>query len=51
VDPIASRILAVPLPEDLVAATALERGLQLMTGNLKDFPMEDLVLFPVPMMR
>lgn len=36
------------LPDTIVAATALEYGLTLMTGNRKDFPMDDLKFFNLP---
>ncbi len=36
------------LPEVIVAATALEYDLILMTDNRKDFPLPGLALFPLP---
>jgi predicted nucleic acid-binding protein len=36
------------LPDTIVAATALEHGLTLMTDNRKDFPMAELNFFPLP---
>jgi predicted nucleic acid-binding protein len=32
----------------IIAATALERGLTLMTDNRGDFPIPELELFPLP---
>jgi predicted nucleic acid-binding protein len=37
--------LTLSLPDTLIAATALEHGLTLMTANRKDFPMTDLPLY------
>jgi predicted nucleic acid-binding protein len=34
------------LPDMIVAATALEHGLTLMTSNRKDFPMPELKFYP-----
>jgi predicted nucleic acid-binding protein len=39
------------LMDTLVAATALHHGFALMTDSVKHFPMEDLTLFPVPMIQ
>lgn len=36
------------LPDMIVAATALEHSLTLLTDNVKDFPIEELKLFPLP---
>ena len=36
------------LPDMIVAATALEYDLTLMTDNRKHFPMPGLALFPLP---
>jgi len=36
------------LGDVLIAATALQNGLPLLTDNTKDFPMKDLVLYPLP---
>ena len=35
------------LADMLIAATALEHGLQLMTDNQKDFPVAELMLYPL----
>lgn len=35
-------------PDILVAATALEHGLTLMTDNRSDFPLPELNLYPLP---
>ncbi len=35
-------------PDVLVAATALEHGLTLMTDNRKDFPVPDLPMYDLP---
>jgi predicted nucleic acid-binding protein len=34
------------LPDMLIAATAIEHGLALMTDNRKDFPMPELTFYP-----
>lgn len=36
------------LPDTLIAATALEHGLTLMTDNRKDFPMPELRFYDLP---
>jgi predicted nucleic acid-binding protein len=36
------------LPDMMVAATALEHGLTLMTDNRKDFPLTELNFYPLP---
>lgn len=36
------------LADMMVAATALEHGLSLMTDNRKDFPLPELNLYPLP---
>ena len=36
------------LADMMVAATALEHGLSLMTDNRKDFPLPELTLYPLP---
>jgi tRNA(fMet)-specific endonuclease VapC len=36
------------LPDVTIAAVALAHKLTLLTGNLKDFPMPELQLFPLP---
>jgi predicted nucleic acid-binding protein len=36
------------LTDTLVAAVALHHGLQLITDNVKDFPMPDLSIYPLP---
>jgi predicted nucleic acid-binding protein len=36
------------LAEMIVAATALEHGLTLMTDNRKDFPLPELNIYPLP---
>jgi predicted nucleic acid-binding protein len=36
------------LGDVIIAATALDNGLTLITDNVKDFPMKDLVLYPLP---
>jgi len=36
------------LGDVLIAATALQNKLSLLTDNVKDFPMPDLSLFPLP---
>lgn len=40
--------LTIGLPDLLIAATALEYGLTLITENRKHFPMADLSLYPLP---
>jgi predicted nucleic acid-binding protein len=32
----------------IIAATALHNNLTLLTGNIKDFPMKELALYPLP---
>ncbi|MGA1995141.1 MAG: type II toxin-antitoxin system VapC family toxin [Bryobacteraceae bacterium] len=36
------------LPDTTIAAVALANDLTLVTGNLKDFPMQELRLYPLP---
>jgi predicted nucleic acid-binding protein len=36
------------LGDVLIAATALHNGLSLLTDNIKDFPMKELFLYPMP---
>lgn len=36
------------LPDTTIAAVALANDLTLVTGNLKDFPMPELRLYPLP---
>ena len=36
------------LPDTTIAAVALTNDLMLVTGNLKDFPMPELRLYPLP---
>jgi predicted nucleic acid-binding protein len=36
------------LGDVLIAATALHNGLSLLTDNIKDFPMKELFLYPLP---
>ena len=36
------------LPDMMIAATAMEHGLVLMTDNVRDFPHHELKLFPLP---
>jgi predicted nucleic acid-binding protein len=38
----------ISLPDMMVAATALEHGLSLMTDNRKDFPLPELNFYPLP---
>jgi predicted nucleic acid-binding protein len=44
----ARRGKTLSLADMIVAATALEYGLTLMTDNRKDFPMAELSFFPLP---
>lgn len=37
------------LPDTIIAATALEHGLTLMTDNCRDFPMPELPMFDLPL--
>jgi hypothetical protein len=39
---------ALALPDTLVAAIAIERGCMLLTDNIKDFPMPEIKLYPLP---
>jgi predicted nucleic acid-binding protein len=41
------RGVTIGLPDLLIAATALEHGLTLLTVNRKDFPMPELALYPL----
>lgn len=36
------------LADTIVAATAIDRGCALLTGNRKDFPMREVRLYPLP---
>jgi len=36
------------LGDVIIAATALYNNLTLLTGNIKDFPMKELALYPLP---
>ena len=40
--------VALSLPDMLIAATALEHGLTLITGNRKHFPMPELSIYSTP---
>ena len=40
--------VTLDLPDMIVAATALEHGLTLMTDNRSDFPLPELHLYPLP---
>ena len=40
--------LTLPLPHLTVAAVALHNGLALATDNVRDFPMPELRLLPMP---
>ncbi len=40
--------VTLDLPDMIVAATALEHGLTLMTDNRRDFPLPELQLYPLP---
>jgi predicted nucleic acid-binding protein len=40
--------VALSLPDMLIAATALEHGLTLITDNRKHFPIPELPLYPLP---
>lgn len=42
------RGMTLSLPDMLIAATALEYGLTLITGNRKHFPVPELTLHPLP---
>jgi predicted nucleic acid-binding protein len=44
----ARRGQTLSVPDVLIAATALAHRLVLMTDNRKDFPMPELVLYPLP---
>lgn len=44
----ARRGLALSLTDALIAATALEHGATVVTGNVRDYPMPDLLLLPLP---
>ena len=43
----ARRGITLALPDTLIAATALEYGLTLITNNQKHFPMPELSLYPL----
>lgn len=43
----ARRGIALTTTDALIAALARERNATLVTANIKDFPMEDLTLFPL----
>jgi predicted nucleic acid-binding protein len=38
----------VTIADATIAAVALSHELTLMTDNVKDFPMKELVLYPLP---
>lgn len=40
--------MAIPTADALIASVAREQHAVLVTGNVKDFPMDDLVLLPMP---
>jgi predicted nucleic acid-binding protein len=40
--------IAIATTDALLAAVAREQNAVLVTGNVKDFPMDDLMLFPLP---
>jgi predicted nucleic acid-binding protein len=44
----ASKGRTLTLTDMMIAATALEHGLRLVTDNRKDFPMEELAFYPLP---
>jgi predicted nucleic acid-binding protein len=43
--------ITLSLPDMLIAATALEHGLTLITDNRKHFPIPELPLYPLPERR
>lgn len=38
----------ITITDALVAAAARQQGAVLVTGNIKDYPMEDITVFPLP---
>jgi predicted nucleic acid-binding protein len=42
------RGITLSLADAIVAATAIHNGLTLLTDNVKDFPMRELLLYPLP---
>jgi tRNA(fMet)-specific endonuclease VapC len=44
----ARRGVALATTDVLIAAVAVERGATIVTGNVKDYPMPDVTLLPLP---
>jgi predicted nucleic acid-binding protein len=40
--------VTITISDATIAAVAIANGLALMTDNIKDFPMKDLTLYPLP---
>jgi predicted nucleic acid-binding protein len=40
--------VTLSLSDAMIAATAIHNGLVLLTDNVKDFPMKELLLYPLP---
>ena len=40
--------ITLSVPDTLIAAVAIQNRLPLLTDNIKDFPMKDLHLYPLP---
>jgi tRNA(fMet)-specific endonuclease VapC len=47
----ARRGVTIPTTDTLIAAVATEHGAVLVTGNVKDYPMQGITLLPLPRVR
>ena len=44
----AKKGITLSIPDTLIAAVAIQHQLYLITDNIKDFPMKELQLYPLP---